>query len=112
MEAGIKDLLSQNGIDPEYLLKAPVAEDCKTRATAQTVVLSSYYNERRGSDLLKSTKVWEAARTTSAATKFFEPITVSDEIVVDGATGANNSIQHMWSEAADVRCVGMAGQST
>ncbi|KAJ5298955.1 uncharacterized protein N7443_007075 [Penicillium atrosanguineum] len=108
MESGIKELLSQNAIDSESLLKASVVEDCKTfvcatsRATAQTVVLSSYYNERRGSDLLNSTKIWEAARATSAATTFFEPITISDETFVDGATGANNPIQHMWSEAADV----------
>lgn len=76
---------------------------CATsQTTAQTVVLSSYYNERRGSDLLNSAKIWEAARATSAATTFFEPITISDETFVDGATGANNPIQHMWSEAADV----------
>lgn len=66
------------------------------------MILSSYYNERRGSDLLNAATVWEAARATSAATTFFEPITIGDETFVDGATGANNPIQHLWSEAADV----------
>jgi hypothetical protein len=64
-------------------------------------VLSSYYNDRRGTDMLNITKIWEAARATSAATTFFEPITIGDEKFVDGATGANNPIQYLWTEASD-----------
>ncbi|KAJ5585584.1 uncharacterized protein N7459_005384 [Penicillium hispanicum] len=102
MEQGIKDVLVQYRMDPESLFKSPAAEDCKTQATGQTVVLSSYYNERRGADLLNTAKIWEAARATSAATTFFEPMTISDETFVDGATGANNPVQEIWTEAADV----------
>ncbi|KAJ6184435.1 hypothetical protein N7519_005736 [Penicillium mononematosum] len=117
MEQGIKDVLVQHQMDPEALFKSPVAEDCKTltmaradvsfvcatsQSTGETVVLSSYYNERRGSDLLNTAKIWEVARATSAATTFFDPITISDEAFVDGATGANNPIQEIWTEAADV----------
>ncbi|KAJ5963990.1 uncharacterized protein N7479_003866 [Penicillium vulpinum] len=108
MEQGIKDVLMQYGMDPETLFKSSIMEDCKTfvcvtsQATGQTVVLSNYYNERRGTDLLNTAKIWEAARATSAATTFFEPITISDETFVDGATGANNPINQIWSEAADL----------
>lgn len=43
------------------------------------------------------------ARATSAATSFFEPITFGGESFVDGATAsANNPIDQLWSEAADV----------
>lgn len=52
--------------------------------------------------MLNVAKIWEVARATSAATTFFEPITIDDETFVDGATGANNPIQYLWSEAGDI----------
>jgi hypothetical protein len=52
--------------------------------------------------MLNITKIWEAARATSAATTFFEPITIGDETFIDGATGANNPVRYMLAEARDV----------
>ena len=79
---------------------------CATSAaiSEHTVKLTSYYNPRRSNDLLKSTKIWEAARATSAASTFFEPINLGPygEEFVDGATGANNPIRELWTEASDV----------
>jgi predicted acylesterase/phospholipase RssA len=49
--------------------------------------------------MLNKTKIWEAARATSAATTFFDPITIGTETFVDGATGANNPIQELMIEA-------------
>lgn len=69
--------------------------------TADTVVLSSYHSSRRGSDLLDVTTIWQAARATSAATTFFDPIEFGDERFVDGATGANNPLPQIWTEATD-----------
>ena len=66
------------------------------------VVMSSYYSKRRGTDLWNTTKIWEAARATSAASTFFDPITIGDECFVDGVTGANNPIQYLWTEVGDV----------
>lgn len=66
------------------------------------VVMSSYYSKRRGTDLWNITKIWEAARATSAASTFFDPITIGEETFTDGATGANNPIHQLWSEAGDV----------
>jgi predicted acylesterase/phospholipase RssA len=52
------------------------------------------------------TKIWEAARATSAASSFFDPIRINignvGEEFVDGATGANNPIQELWNEAKDM----------
>jgi predicted acylesterase/phospholipase RssA len=47
-------------------------------------------------------RIWEAARATSAASSFFDPIAIAKEGFVDGATGANNPIEQIWSEALDV----------
>jgi hypothetical protein len=66
------------------------------------VVFSSYHNPRRSSDRLSKVKIWEAARATSAATTFFDPITIGGETFVDSATGANNPINYLWLEAGDV----------
>lgn len=38
----------------------------------------------------------------SAATSFFDPITIAGEKFTDGATGANNPINYLWTEAEDV----------
>jgi hypothetical protein len=50
---------------------------------------------------LESVKIWEACRATSAASSFFDPITVGryGEEFVDGATGANNPVWEVWNEA-------------
>jgi predicted acylesterase/phospholipase RssA len=52
------------------------------------------------------TKIWEAARATSAASSFFDPIRINigkvGEEFIDGATGANNPIQELWNEAKDI----------
>jgi predicted acylesterase/phospholipase RssA len=47
-------------------------------------------------------KIWQAARATSAATTFFDPVVIDGESFVDGATGANNPVNYLWSEADDV----------
>jgi hypothetical protein len=51
--------------------------------------------------LLNVTTIWEATRATSAASTFFDPITIGPfgEEFVDGATGANNPIRELWNEA-------------
>ena len=52
------------------------------------------------------TKIWEAARATSAASSFFDPVRINigkvGEEFIDGATGANNPIQELWNEAKDI----------
>ena len=75
---------------------------CATsKQTGSTMILSSYPSERRGRDLFDVTTIWQAARATSAATSFFEPIVIGNEEFVDGATPANNPIMELWFEAYD-----------
>lgn len=79
---------------------------CATsKQTSDTVCLASYRSPRSdNSDLLNSTKIWQACRATSAATTFFDPIAIGpfDEEFVDGALGANNPIYSLWHQAQDV----------
>ena len=75
---------------------------CATsKQTSETVCLTSYKSPRGNSDLLNSVKIWEACRATSAASSFFDPISIGQykEEFVDGATGANNPIWEVWNQA-------------
>ena len=70
----------------------------------QTTVLTNYKSDRWPEDLLNTVKIWEAALATSAASTFFDAITLGpdNEKFVDGATGANNPINQVCAEAGDV----------
>ena len=72
--------------------------------TGDTVRLTSYRPPRGRERLLRTTKIWEAVRATSAALSFFDRITIGDfkEGFIDGATGANNPVYEVWNEAQDV----------
>lgn len=52
--------------------------------------------------MLDRVRIWEAARATSAATSFFEPLFMDGKAFADGATGANNPIYELWAEASSV----------
>jgi predicted acylesterase/phospholipase RssA len=79
---------------------------CATsQQTGQVLCLRSYRSQRDGNSRLTDTiKIWQACRATSAATTFFEPITIGpyDQTFVDGALGDNNPVSKLWSEAKDI----------
>ena len=77
---------------------------CATsKETADTTILASY-RSRGSSGLSEELRIWEAARATSAASSFFEPIKVgrNRQTFIDGATGANNPVRQLWNEASDL----------
>jgi len=49
-------------------------------------------------------KICEAALATSAATTFFEPVSIGDRTFADGGFGANNPVDEVEGEAANVWC--------
>ncbi|KAJ8126223.1 hypothetical protein O1611_g7414 [Lasiodiplodia mahajangana] len=109
LEASIKDLLRKRGLNDDELLKEPDADpQCKTfvctmsQETSGTIVFPSYYSPTWGKQMLNRVRIWEAARATSAATSFFEPIAIDGRVYTDGATGANNPIHELWAEASSM----------
>ena len=44
-------------------------------------------------------RIWEAARATSAAPTFFDPMVIGLQAYVDGATGMNNPVECVLDEA-------------
>ncbi|ODM22497.1 hypothetical protein SI65_00085 [Aspergillus cristatus] len=109
LEAALKKAIADRLHDQDALLKDPDTSCrvvlCATRGgTSTTVTLRSYRNERECSELYNTVKIWEAGRATSAASSFFDPITIgpNGQQFFDGATGANNPIRHLWMEAKDI----------
>ena len=75
-----------------------------TAEISKPTQFTSYISRDGKNDLFKTTQIWQAARATSAASGFFEPIKIGPhkEKFVDGATGANNPIEVLWDEARHV----------
>ena len=76
-----------------------------SKETGDTVCLTSYrFSRSDNSDLLKSTKIWQACRATSATTTLFDPIAIGPvpEEFVSGPLGANNPVRTLWNQAQDV----------
>ncbi|KAF2183704.1 phospholipase [Zopfia rhizophila CBS 207.26] len=103
----VKEMITKKGLEEDALLKDEPDAICKvfvcatSRQAAGTVCLTSYRSLRSDNDLLKATKIWEACRATSAASSFFDPITIGplNEEFLDGGTGANNPVWELWHQA-------------
>ncbi|GAM90272.1 hypothetical protein ANO11243_083140 [Dothideomycetidae sp. 11243] len=110
LENGVKDILRARGLEEDTLFKNTNKLACKVFVTATsagsstTEILSSYYRRRGAAELYNTAKIWEVARATSAASTFFEPVTIgpSARKFLDGGTGANNPVFKMWEEAHDL----------
>lgn len=62
--------------------------------------LRSYQSDNIGI----SPTICQAARATSAATTFFEPVSIGAHRFTDGALGANNPVEEVEREALDIWC--------
>ena len=75
---------------------------CAVRTTnSEVAILRSYENEEVPDLLYDECKIWEASRATSAATAFFDPISIGpyNQQFADGAVSYNNPIQLVYQEA-------------
>jgi len=71
-----------------------------TKTLNTRVCLRSYATEISVESLsAQDCAIWEAARATSAAATFFDPIRIGRQEFVDGATGANNPVELVFDEA-------------
>lgn len=76
-----------------------------TRAENNSVAgLLTCRSPRYMRDMLDSVTIWQAARATSAACSFFEPITIGKfgEQYIDGATSCNNPVRELITTAQDI----------
>jgi hypothetical protein len=71
---------------------------------SENTVIRSYINPLAPDQIIKYCKIWEAARATSAASTFFDPIEIGPhkEVYVDGGLGYNNPIRLLERESRDL----------
>ena len=78
---------------------------CAATASTSTKTLLRSYKPRFLPDFIsEKCTIWEACRATSAATGFFEPITIGScgQKFIDGAITYNNPVQLVYDEAQDI----------
>jgi predicted acylesterase/phospholipase RssA len=77
---------------------------CAFTKALNTPVLLRTYNTDGAVDALSSSDctIWQAARATSAAASFFDPIKIGRQRYVDGATGLNNPVEEVLEEAKSI----------
>ncbi|KAL1626757.1 hypothetical protein SLS56_006750 [Neofusicoccum ribis] len=78
-----------------------LATNEKAPNNRQPVFLRSYKNPNNMS-VLPEIDIWQAARATSAAPTYFEPITVGTYTLIDGGLQANNPLGWLWNEVLAV----------
>lgn len=74
---------------------------CTAKETAGTTRLRSY---TLSDETNIPANICEAALATSAATSFFEPVSIGARQFEDGAFGANNPVDEVEGEAANIWC--------
>ena len=110
LEDSIKSTIWSKDFSEHTLLKDQEPDACKifvcaTRAEDHSLAILRSYRSRRHDPLFEICKIWEAARATSAASTFFEPIEIgpSRQNFVDGAlTGKNNPVRTASTESRDI----------
>ena len=76
---------------------------CAVRKENKAVARLRAYNSSRAL-VEDGVKIWEAARATSAASGFFDPISIGrhGQEYVDAGLGCNNPIDQIWMEAQSI----------
>jgi hypothetical protein len=79
----------------------PFSFVCSYAKELNTPFLIRTYDHKGAVDnpSLKNCRIWQAARATSAAATFFDPIQIGRQNFVDGGTGMNNPVEHVLNEA-------------
>ncbi|PVH70050.1 FabD/lysophospholipase-like protein, partial [Cadophora sp. DSE1049] len=108
LEENIKKIIEASGCSADEKMRE-LNPKCKVFVVAVTadggdaVRFTNYQKLHEGNDLFKEAKIWEAARATSSAPSFFDPIDITcqniTETFIDGALGHNNPVNELWMEA-------------
>jgi len=87
----------------EQIHEAPTPAD--TTQSSSSNAQSSTPEDLQPIEDYTSCKIWEAARATSAASRFFRPMGIKDSrgqstLFIDAALGCNNPVRYVCTEAA------------
>ncbi|KAJ5625973.1 protein kinase subdomain-containing protein [Penicillium lagena] len=107
LESAIQKVVEDSGVSKRDLFNDGTECRCRTfvctadRHTKDIVRLRSYSLPDEPN--IRAT-ICQAALATSAATTFFEPVSIGDRSFADGALGANNPVDEVEGEASNIWC--------
>ncbi|OQD93316.1 hypothetical protein PENSOL_c033G04096 [Penicillium solitum] len=107
LKKAIENVIIRAGLSPTDLMNDGKPHRSKTfvcttsKDTLQVTRLRSY---SVSNGIALPATICEAALATSAATRFFDSVSIGNHQFVDGAFGANNPIEEVEEEAADIWC--------
>ncbi|KAJ5706721.1 Acyl transferase/acyl hydrolase/lysophospholipase [Penicillium malachiteum] len=107
LRAAIEHVIVSAGVSPDAVMNDGNSRRCRvfvcttSKETLEVTRLRSYDSLDENTP---SPTICEAALATSAATKFFDPVSIGDRQFVDGAFGANNPVEEVEEEACDIWC--------
>ncbi|PYH40041.1 phospholipase, patatin family protein, partial [Aspergillus saccharolyticus JOP 1030-1] len=107
LEEAINQVISSRGANPTDLFNNQTKRGCRvfvcsiSQETKDIVRLRSY--PVPGKPDIPAT-ICQTARATSAATTFFDPVSIGARRFADGALGANNPVEEVEREASDIWC--------
>ncbi|KAJ5676382.1 Acyl transferase/acyl hydrolase/lysophospholipase [Penicillium majusculum] len=107
LKKAIENVILRAGLLPTDLMNDGRPRRSKTfvcttsKDTFQVTRLRSY---SVSNEIALPATICEAALATSAATRFFDSVSIGNHKFVDGAFGANNPIEEVEEEAADIWC--------
>jgi predicted acylesterase/phospholipase RssA len=109
LERNLKRFIEDADLDAEELLhdmrsESPKVFVCATQVSDNAPTLIRSYDNPKAFGDLTGVKIWEAGRATSAASGFFDPITIgrNSERFADGALHYNNPVQLVLQESYDL----------
>ncbi|KAJ5153611.1 uncharacterized protein N7500_009050 [Penicillium coprophilum] len=107
LKKAIENVITRAGLSPTDPMNDGKPRRSKTfvcttsKDTLQVTRLRSYSVPN---EMVLPATICEAALATSAATRFFDSVSIGNQQFVDGAFGANNPIEEVEEEAADIWC--------
>ncbi|OQV11228.1 hypothetical protein CLAIMM_15091, partial [Cladophialophora immunda] len=107
LKAVIDDVITRQGYSPTEPFNDGTPRGCKVFVCTAAkdlygiTCLRSYDLPQKPN---VSATICEAALATSAATGFFDPVSIGARQFVDGALGVNNPVEEVKGEAADIWC--------
>ncbi|RBA22458.1 hypothetical protein FPRO05_00805 [Fusarium proliferatum] len=106
LKAAIEKTLKDRGLSSTDSMVDSRKPDCKVFVCATSKLDAAVcrfrsYNSHKSS---VSATICQAARATSAATTFFNPVSIEGMKFVDGALGANNPVDQVEEEAMEIWC--------
>lgn len=107
LKSAVEHVITRAGVAPDAPMDDGTGNRCRTfvcttaKDTLQVTRLRSYGVPNE--DSVQAT-ICEAALATSAATGYFDTAYIGNRAFVDGAFGANNPVEEVEEEAADIWC--------